>query len=234
MTHLMRNFAQALCMNGMVAGTAFAQNAQPHINVTGTGTVTATPDMAHITLGVVQEANTAAAALDAMSMAMDAVLDNLRAAGIAPEYMQTGTLRLDPRYSDYAEGKAREVIGYSANTDVNVQVYDLGSLGMVMDAAVLDGANQMNGLRFDVADRAPFLTGARQAAVADAVAKAQVYTQAAGATLGPIMMISEGQDNSGPMPMMAEMAFDSASRSVPIAAGEMSISATISMIWAIE
>ena len=141
---------------------------------------------------------------------------------------------LDPRYSDYVEGQARRVTGYVASTDVNVQVYDLENLGRVLDMAVRDGANQMNGLRFDVAEPAPLLKAARQAAIADAQDKAQVYSQAAGVTLGPVMLISEGGIPGGPEPMMAGLAFDSARRSVPIAAGEMSISANITMVWALE
>ncbi len=234
MTSMLRNFSAALCMTGLWAGAAMGEGGQPQINVIGTGTVLATPDMAHITLGVSQDAGTAAAALDAMSVAMEAVLGQLRDASIAPEHMQTSNLRIDQRYSDYVDGQTRKVVGYTAASDVQVQVYDLENLGLVLDAAVRDGANQMNGLTFDVADRAPFLTAARQAAVADARAKAEVYSNAAGATLGPIMLISEAGNNAAPMPMMAEMSFDAVRSAVPVAAGELSISATLTMVWALE
>tara|TARA_R110002051_G_scaffold34257_1_gene76436 strand:+ start:1354 stop:2061 length:708 start_codon:yes stop_codon:yes gene_type:complete len=234
MTFAMRKFGAGLCVAGLWGAAAAAQSLPAQISVTGSGTITTTPDMAYMTLGVVQEAQTAAAALDAMSAAMDGVLAQLRAADIAATQIQTGALLLDPRYSDYVEGQARRVTGYVASTDVNVQVYDLENLGRVLDMAVRDGANQMNGLRFDVAEPAPLLKAARQAAIADAQDKAQVYSQAAGVTLGPVMLISEGGIPGGPEPMMAGLAFDSASRSVPIAAGEMSISANITMVWALE
>tara|TARA_R110002096_G_scaffold168492_1_gene339334 strand:+ start:293 stop:1000 length:708 start_codon:yes stop_codon:yes gene_type:complete len=234
MTFAIQKFGAALCVAGLWGAAAVAQSVPAQITVTGSGTITATPDMAYMTLGVMQEAQTAAAALDAMSAAMDGVLAQLRAADIKAADFQTGSLRLDPRYSDYVEGQARRVTGYAASTDVNVRIYELENLGRVLDMAVRDGANQMNGLRFDVADPAPFLKAARQAAIADAQDKAQVYSQAAGVTLGPIMLISEADNTGGPVPMIAEMAFDSASRSVPVAAGEMSILANITMVWALE
>lgn len=212
---------------------AMAQSAQPQISVTGEGTATVAPDMARISLGVVQEAENAADAMAAMSAAMEAILAQLTAAGVEPAHMQTGNLRLDQRYDNF-DGGPRKPVGYVATSDVQVQVYDLAKLGSILDAAVRDGANQMNGLQFDVADRAPHLMEARKAAVAEARAKAEVYTQAAGATLGDILVISEGGANMRPMPMMADAAFDGAGRSVPIAAGELSIAATVTINWAIS
>lgn len=122
-------------------------------------------------------------------------------------------------------------MGYAAFADIQVQVFDLDILGSVLDAAVRDGANQMNGLRFEIADKAPHLVAARRAAVADARAKADVYADAAGTKLGSIILIAEGGNASMPSPMMAEASFDSASRSVPIAAGELQISARVSIVW---
>ncbi len=227
-----KQFAMIAMLCAMAA-PALAESATPQISVTGQGQIAVAPDMAHITLGVVEEARTAAAAMEAMSTAMDAVMDRLTAAGIDPKDVQTGSLRLDQRYEHY-DNNRREVIGYTAYADVKLRVFDLDLLGRVLDAAVRDGANQMNGLRFDVADRAPYLTQARQSAVADARAKAEVYADAAGVGLGDLQVMSEGGSSHRPSPMMAEASFDMAARSVPIAAGELTISASVSMVWALE
>ena len=230
MRHKLAILAMILSMTGAVAQ---AQSSTAQISVTGEGRVAVAPDMAHITLGVIQEAKTAAAAMDAMSIAMEAVMAQVTDAGIDPKDVQTGSLRLDQRYENYGNGQ-REIIGYAAHADIQVRVFDLDTLGAVLDAAVRDGANQMNGLRFDVANSAPYLTQARQAAVADARAKADVYAAAAGVELGDLQRISEGGSSNRPSPMMAEASFDMATRSVPIAAGELTISASVSMVWALE
>lgn len=225
-------FAALLCASGLGDATqAMAETAQ--MRVQGEGVIAVAPDMARITLGVLQEAPTAAAAMDAMSDAMAAVMEQMTAAGIDPKHVQTGSLRLDQRFEHLNNGR-RKPLGYAAYADIQVQVFDLDILGAVLDAAVRDGANQMNGLRFDVANRAPHLMAARRAAVADARAKAEVYAEAAGTTLGPIMLIAEGEAARAPMPMMAEASFDSASKSVPLAAGELQVSATISMVWGLS
>ena len=234
----MRTFSRKLAAVFVLVMLSFSPSAimaddlQPQITLSGEGIAQVTPDMARITLGVVQEAENAADAMDAMSEAMHGILAQLTEAGVEPAHIQTGNLRLDQRYDDFNGGQ-RKPVGYSAYADVQVQVFDLEKLGAILDAAVRDGANQMNGLQFDVADRAPHLMAARKAAVADARAKAEVYSQAAGVSLGAILVISESGVGAGPMPMMAEASFDSASRSVPISAGEMSISANITIRWAL-
>jgi len=68
------------------AGQAAAQDVQPHISVQGTGSIAVAPDMARITLGVLHDAPTAAAAMDGMSIAMEAVLDRIKTAGIDPKH----------------------------------------------------------------------------------------------------------------------------------------------------
>jgi len=232
MTHRLL-LAFALCSGGMFGATqAIAEAVQPQMRVQGEGRIVVAPDIARITLGVVQEAKTATDAMDAMSIAMAAVMEQMAAAGIDPKHVQTGSLRLDQRYENF-DGGPRKPVGYAAYGDIQVQVFDLDNLGAVLDAAVRDGANQMNSLRFDVADKAPHRIAARRAAVADAREKAEVYADAAGIELGAIILISEGGTASLPSPMMAEASFDSASRSVPIAAGQLSIGASISMVWAL-
>lgn len=234
MTAIHRNFLAAIgaAILTFTPILAHAEGVQPQITVTGEGAVSVTPDMARITLGVVQEAPTAAEAMAAMNEAMRGVLSKLTEVGVDAKHIQTGNLRLDQTYESSSNGTVKSA-GYAARTDVQVQVYDLGELGAILDAAVRDGANQMNGLQFDVADRKPVLTAARQAAVADARAKAEVYTEAAGVSLGSILVISETGANIGPEPMMAGMSFDSGERSVPVSAGEMTIGANITMVWAL-
>lgn len=234
MTPTPLNFVAAigLALLSFLPVVAIAQVAQPQITVSGEGATLVTPDMARITLGVVQQAETAADAMDEISAAMQRILTQLVAAGVEPAHIQTGNLRLDQRYDDFGKAE-RKPVGYIASADVQVQVYDLEKLGAILDAAVRDGANQMNGLQFDVADRAPHLMAARKAAVADAHAKAEVYAQAAGVTLGPIMIISENGGDVGPMPNMAGASYDAVEKSMPISAGEMSIAANVTLQWAL-
>ncbi len=113
-----------------------------------------------------------------------------------------------------------------------VAVFDeLGALGAkleLLDAAITDGANTLNGLTFGLAEERPVEDEARKQAVADAVARAKLLAEAAGEKLGPIVSITEG-GTAQPYPGVMFKAADSAR--VPVAAGEVGISSTVTIVW---
>jgi len=74
---------------------------------------------------------------------------------------------------------------------------------------------------------------ARAAAVADARTRADTYAKAAGVSLGPVQSISEGSGSEPPRPMYRAMVM-TADRSVPVAAGEQSVTADVSVVWEIH
>jgi hypothetical protein len=219
----------AALLLGLSALPAAAQDTG--LTVTGTGQVVASPDMARLSLGVLAQARTAAQAVRDMSADMEKVMASLTAAGVAQEDIQTSGLRVDVQQSYDEATQSSRITGYIAATDVSIQVLDLSKLGQTLDAVVQEGANQMNGLRFDLQDREPALNDARRAAVADALAKAALYAQAAGMALGPVQSLTEGVASSGtPQPMM-RIAMDS-TENVPVAAGQITISADVTVTWA--
>ena len=202
------------------------------ITTTGSGVVDAVPDMAMISLGVTQEAAEAGAAMQAASEAVRAILDRLEAAGVAPRDVQTDNLSLQPvwlRTNDNATPP--RITGFVARNSLNIRVRDLDLLGSVLDQVVQDGANTFNGLRFSLDDADPLVAEARAAAVQDAVTKAQQLAEAAGVSLGPILSISE--QSGGPRPVMMEMASARMASDVPVAAGEVSLSAQVTIVFEI-
>lgn len=220
----------------LVVGLAFPAFAEDlrRISVTGEGVVEAVPDMAVVTLGVEHTAKTARAAMDQTNAATAAVLERLEAAGIAARDMQTSDLSLSPvwhnRTSSGTPSEPR-ITGFTARNRLTVRVRALDSLGETLDLLVDDGANRFDGLRFAVQEPRPFQDEARRRAVADALAKAQLYAEAAGVALGPVQTIGEaGGFEPRPMQMEMAMARDAA---VPVAPGEVSLRARVSMVFAI-
>lgn len=205
------------------------------IIVTGEGRVTAVPDMAIVRMGVTGQAPVAADAMAQVSETMTAVQAVLAEAGIAPRDIQTTSLQLNPRWDNRPrnEGEAPRVVEYFAETGVTVRVRDLAGLGEVLGAVVSDGANQFRGLSFDLAEPDPLMNDARRAAVADARAKAELYAEAAGVTLGALIELRE-QGAQAPRPMIAEMRMASADMAVPVAEGEMVLSSSVTLIFATE
>jgi uncharacterized protein len=215
-----------------VAAPAFSQEAiPPMITVTGEGVVEATPDIATLMIGVTTQGATAAEALAANSAAMDAVLSRLKAAGIEGRDLQTSNLSLGPDYSRYDSSTGAAPTSYVASNMLTVRVRALDSLGTVLDAAVADGANTLNGLTFGLADPSPVLNEARKEAVADARAKAELLAAAAGVKLGKIVSISEAGAVTDPVPMFRQEAADGAA--VPVQGGELGLSANITVFYEI-
>lgn len=230
----MRRFLAPLFIIPLLALPLAAVAQDRLITVTGEGLVAAIPDLAYVSLGVSRQAETAAAAMAAMSASMTAVMDRLAAAGITPTDIQTGQLTLDPVYdnSSYDAGGVPKINGYIATTMVQVRVRDLTVVGTVLDAVVQDGANRLAGVTFDLADRGPAMDEARRRAVADAQGRAALFALASGVALGPLITLTEQSGYLNPAPMF-DARMEGASMAVPVAGGEVSLQAMVTMVYAI-
>jgi len=214
-------------------GTAAAAELEAgRLTVTGEGRIASVPDMATITLGVVHEAPTAAVALDAASAATGAVLDGLAADGVAARDIQTRDLALRPVWSNRSSttGSPPRITGFQASNTVVVRVRDLDALGGILDRVVSRGANLFQGLSFGLQDPAPLQDRARRDAVAEAQRRARLYADAAGLTLGPVLLLNEAGTSPVPVQMLRLEAMEDA---VPIAQGEVRTTASVTMVFAI-
>ncbi|MFB2553324.1 SIMPL domain-containing protein [Ensifer soli] len=227
----------------LLASTATGQAAEGErreatITVSGEGESSLAPDMAFITLAVVKDAPTARGALDANNKAMADVLKALREnENIADRDLQTAGFSIAPqyRYPDNSDGGNRppELYGYQVTNGLSIRVRDLSKLGGILDRAVTLGVNQGGNINFsnDTPDEA--ITAARKEAVANAMAKAKVLTEAAGVSLGRIIEISERNLQAQPMSMRM-MAKDSAAEGIPVAAGENGYSVSVEITFSIK
>jgi uncharacterized protein len=214
----------AVCLALVLASVAHAQAPSPseppaRIVVTGEGSVTAPPDYAEITSGVTTKATTAKDATDANSKIMTALNAALLGAGIDRKDMQTSRFSVFPVYVQAANAEPR-LSGFRVSNAVNVTVRDIDKLGDILDRLVAAGATDIGGIEFLHTDPSQALDPARQAAIADARRKAELYAKAAGLTLGNAVWITEEPGYVPPMPMAALRMNAAAAAPVPVAAGE--------------
>ena len=226
----------ALAALSLCTHPAAAQEDTPRrLVVTGTGEASARPDVAVISAGVVVQADAASAALAENTRAMNAVLEELRAAGLAQEDVQTSQFSVTPLYETRQPDPQRTeppgIIGYQVSNQVTARVRDIDRLGATLDALVGAGANSIDGPYFEIADPKQLQGEARDAAVADALAKARRYATAAGVELGEIIAIEEAGAFAPPRPMMRAEAM---AASVPIAPGQSELSASVTITFALE
>lgn len=197
----------------------------PLLAVTGEATVTATPDMAVVSVGVVAQAPRAADALAQNSKAMSGVVAAVKESGVEPRDIETNQISLRPQYSSPPQGtrEAPKLSAYEAGNNVAIRVRDLGKLGALLDRLVVLGANQIHGIELTLAKPEPLRDEARSAATKDAIRKAGILAEAAGVRIVRILSIREDVQE-GPRPMMRMAAESAAARpAVPIEAGEQEV-----------
>jgi uncharacterized protein len=222
-----------------LASPAFAAGS---MQITGHGEVTATPDTAYVTSGVMSQGATAKEALDLNNADMTKLIETLKAAGIDGKDIQTTGFSVSPNYV-YSDARDQngyqlppKIVGYTVSNGVTVQVRDLTKLGAVLDQAVTVGANQVNGITFAVEDPSELYDEARKLAFADALSKGELYAGAAGVELGAIALISEQINYAPPQPYMykAEAAMSADRAFVPVEVGSLTFAIDVNVNWDLE
>ena len=218
-------FLIAIMAFGLWSTQVFATDAAKVV-VNGVGELAVVPDLAIVTLGVRHRANTAEDAMSLVSADMSNIMTTLEKETIAERDIQTSRLQIQPIDRD------DDGVRFIASNQLTARVRDLAKLGRILGLTISDGANEFggwsSGVRFDVSDPAPYEAQSRKAAVQNAMAKAKELAEAAGATLGPIKEIRESGTAS---PRGIAMSRAAAIEAVPVAAGEVSISYRVEMVF---
>jgi uncharacterized protein YggE len=215
---------------GTGAGAGAETGTPRQISVNGEASISLLPDMAVLTLGAVETSKQAGVAVQALAARNRQMMAALGRFGIGAGQMQTTGIGLQPVWSDRGAGQSPpKITGFEAQTTLRVRVEDLSTLPKLLDAVIAQGANRIDGLRFDLKDPQTPMDEVRQDAVRDAMAKAQLMAQTAGVTLGPLISL---HDQGGPRFVRREMALQDAA--LPIAAGQIEFSASVAAVFAIE
>ena len=195
------------------------------ITVTGEGEVAIVPDLAILGAGVTTTGKTAREASEANAKIMASVMAALKAAGIAQQDVETSWLSLH-QVRDNMRNELR-ITGFQASNQVTVKLRELAKTGEVVDRLVAAGANDITGIQFVVSSPSKPLDRAREAAIADARRKAEVYAQAANVQLGAPVNISE-ESSVAPGPIAMRTA--KTAEATPVSPGEQMqrISVTVS------
>jgi uncharacterized protein len=230
--------AAALFTVALAVAPAQAQSpaaAEAAIVVSGEGNISVAPDYAQVRAGVVTRAKTAAEATEANAKLMTAVIAALTNAGIARTDIQTAQFSVQPVYALPQPGSEQKLTGFSASNQLTIKVRDIAKVGDVLDKAVAAGASDVGNITFLHSDLSKARDLAREAAVADARHKAELYARAAGLKLGDVVWITEAAGYAPPMPMMRALAAPSAmgAAPTPILSGEDTLHAQITVGFAL-
>lgn len=218
--------------------TTINQEAQPvvrTISVTGSGQANLVPDIAYLYLGVHTEKPTASEAMAENNAQTQSMIDALTKFGIDKKDIRTTNFSIYPqdKYDPQTGTPTGEKV-YSVDNTVYVTVRDLKQLGDLLDTVVAAGANTINSIQFDVADKAEAIKTARAEAVKDAQAQAQELADSAGVTLGEIQAL--GFYDSQPYPIYEGKGGGAVAQAaaVPIQPGQLTFTVTVNATYAIK
>jgi hypothetical protein len=208
--------------------------------VSGDGEARVAPDEATVRLGVTAQAPTARAAQEQVSRTANAILDGVRKLGVPAEQIQTSDLNLSPLYSQNRPGGTGDngeprISGYQASNLVTIRLTRLDLVGPVVDAGLGAGANRLDGVTFGLRDDQGARAEALTAAVGSARSKAQALARALKVRLVRILDVAEGGVRVAPPPMGGpSMRVAAMAESTPVAAGQVGVSAGVTVRWEIE
>jgi len=200
------------------------------ITVTGTGTVSGTPDQLVLSMGVQTSASSVSTALRQANEAATRVIHSLKAAGVRGSDIQTSGLSIQPNYSSSSQVPT----GYGVSEQLTATLPHLAKAGSQIQAAVTAGGNAttVDGVSLNLTDTSTLLARARAAAIKDAQAKASQFAKALGRSLGAVISVSD--QSSVPYPIFAPGAAASASAGrVPVQPGKQQVSVQITVVYAI-
>jgi uncharacterized protein YggE len=221
----------------LFAATAQAQTTEPtsparaRVVVVGEGSVTVAPDYVRIRSGVSTSAKTAKEASDTNAKLMINVMAALMDAGIAKKDIQTSQFSIEPIYTSQSKVSGpveSKLSGYRVSNQVNVTIHQVSQVGEILDRLVQAGATDAGNVAFLVSEREKVLDQAREAAIANARHKADLYARAAGLNLGRVAWVTEGSDFEPILPTGVERR-RMATTPPPIESGEDTLTARVTV-----
>jgi uncharacterized protein len=208
----------------------------PTLSVTGRGEVSVPPDLAVVRMGAFAQHQEAAAAQEAVNQTMESVLQAIRQAGVAAEQIQTSSLYLHPIYDHRRGGDEQpRITAYRAEMSVTVRIRDLARTGPVIDAGLRAGANQFQGISFELQNDTNAKSQALQQAVRAAQEKARAMAAALNVQLDHVVdVVESGAEPIRPL-YEARAAMDMAmgSPATPIQSGQIQVQAQVTLRYRI-
>lgn len=144
-----------------------------HIIVYGGGKVTATPDIAYVTIGVESQNSDLQLAVKENNDVVMSLINYLKENGTAEEDIKTKQYSVYQKH-DYTY--SNKFLGYQASSTLEVKFHDLDNISTHITEMTNLGANKLGGITFDCEDVSSYYQEALKLAIEDAKTKASAFT----------------------------------------------------------
>jgi len=203
------------------------------LDVTGTATLSVSPDEIIILAGAETEAASAADSQLTNAGMISGMRTALNRTGLAAENVTTASYSLDV-IREYDEKTNTTKISYRTTHILRIKSSDTTKAGDYVDAAVDGGANRVDGISFTLSDskETEIRTQALKLAGQDARSKADASAQGLGVSVKRVVRANEGYISI--YPYATEMrASPSAGAATEITPGQVEVSASIGVTYEI-
>ncbi|QZP39081.1 SIMPL domain-containing protein [Halobaculum magnesiiphilum] len=213
------------------AATGATATAVNSITADGSATVSASPDLAEITVAVEATADNASAARSQVAADVERLRGALTDAGYE---VRTVDFRLSPEYDHRSD--ERELVGYRAYHALAFET-EPDDAGSAVDLAVDNGATAVQDVRFTLSDerRAELREEALAAAVTDARSTAETAAGAADRSVGTELSMRVG--SAGVSPYDSRVVYETAAdagASTSFDPGPVTVSASVTVTYELE
>ena len=222
----------------LTPSAASGQESPPSVSVNGEGVVLVDPDQAIVRFAVATSHQDPEEARRLNAAASREAMNAIRDLGIEERNLRVEGLRLQPQQRYNSTTRQYEQIGFEAVREVRVTLDDIDLLPVVVARVVQKGANRLNGIAYDLADRESVRHEALRLAAENARVKAVLLAETLGARLGAVRSIQEqGVQFPGPQYMMreADVALRAAADAAPepdaYASGQIEVRATVGVVF---
>ena len=199
------------------------------VTVTGTGRAGAPPDVVRIDLAAESSAVAVHAALATATAGLASMREALTSAGVQGTDVRTTDTSV---HVDHGPGGRPQ--GYLARLGLSATVRDVAAAGTVVQDVLARGGEtaRLSGLSFSHSDPSGLLATAREAAFADARAKAETYASLSGRILGEVSAVEETGGGAVPLPRGMAIAASAADFAVEGGLQEVTVSVVVRWSWA--
>jgi len=193
------------------------------ISISGTGSAYAMPDIAYVSVTILTQHPTATETQQRNAEITNNVIEGLKAIGVTREDLTTESYNLRPIYN---YDKQQRIVGYECRNSLRVTWRKIYEVGIVLDAAVKSGANNVGSVTFGLSKQKTETATAEaiKEAVGDADAKANTLASALKVTI-----VGKSYASIGTPSVPRTAAYELKAESTPILPGELRLTVTVNV-----
>ena len=224
----------ALVLSACGSANSASPIATRTISVNGTGTVYLTPDIAYINIGVHTENAEVGLAVNNNSQKSQAVIKAIKDLGVADKDIQTTNFSVINSVQYDPNTGVQTGMTYTVDNTVVVTMRDMAKLSDLLDGAIKAGANNINSVVFDIAEKSAAVQEARLLALKNAKDLATELTSGLGVTLGAVQSLSFYDNSPSPYFGIGGESMSSGTSTTPINPGQMQLTVNVSISYEIK